>query len=677
MYTGTKSTLFGCVAGCVLLASSLALAANATWNGGEGLTFAWNDNANWLGGTTFPNGPDQVATFPQGSRPTDQSVINLNQPITVGSIIMDFEQGSDANNYLKNGTGGSLTMDVTSGSALIEWTGTSSGFTTQLLCSFILADPLIIRHQPDPPASSQTKMYFSPASVTSTGAPQSITFDGTNEININAGGYNSSGVSQYIAATALNILPANALGGGSGSTPAPLLVNPGVQVTVANANALNGNTTLSSGAVLRISSAGLTGSGTISFAGPVKLRLNNTNALNGSQLVPSAVPVGSTIGLDVGNILAANLNALPAGMIFELPKQTTNRIYSNNGGGNFVLDNGDLLTTTDNNAGAKTGVSSGPYALEIGAGGATLSGAYTTSAPIVIDDDLLVHGMLTTGYNGTINGINHAGSSVRLTNSLNSFTSGSSINLANGTLEATAFGALGQAGEAVTATFNDGALRLAADIPNPATDHWGVSLDVQQSGTLTIDRATSAGNGQRQTLQNIHVASGKTLTVSAANTNTLAVEGQLSGQGTIAATALYIASGGILSPGDSAGALTINGSLYLSTATYLFDPGATPATSDTVIVTGALNFVSNPTVTVKLASMMGDPASQSWTLFSYGSTTGTQTWLVDTSGTGWVGGTVTQQVGNKTFVLSGLVPEPTTLALLALGTTAMALRRRR
>jgi len=181
-----------------------------------------------------------------------------------------------------------------------------------------------------------------------------------------------------------------------------------------------------------------------------------------------------------------------------------------------------------------------------------------------------------------------------------------------------------------------------ADSPNRAQDNYIVAAGAKLGGTGTI-----------------WLASGKSVTLNA-------------GTGTGAAN-----WGGTLTPGKSPGLLTINGNLDVNNfAAYLFEPGATPATSDSVTVTGALSFLSNPTVIVKLARMMGDPNGQSWTLFTYGSTTGTPTWLVDTSGTGWVGGSVAPGVGN-TFVLSGLIPEPASLALLALAGAALASRRRR
>ena len=60
-------------------------AASDTWNKFNTGTYSWNQGSNWLSGTQFPNGVDDVANININITNGNQT-INLNQPITVGTL---------------------------------------------------------------------------------------------------------------------------------------------------------------------------------------------------------------------------------------------------------------------------------------------------------------------------------------------------------------------------------------------------------------------------------------------------------------------------------------------------------------------------------------------------------------------------------------------------------------
>jgi autotransporter-associated beta strand protein len=115
----------------LLAAASSALpqtmqAASDTWiqqfNSTTLAPYYWNDITNWLSGTQFPNGIDEVATATPDILIGSKQFINLTQPITVGTLqVGDVPNSSPVVGMTIESTNNSpLIFDVTSGNATLE-----------------------------------------------------------------------------------------------------------------------------------------------------------------------------------------------------------------------------------------------------------------------------------------------------------------------------------------------------------------------------------------------------------------------------------------------------------------------------------------------------------------------------------------------------------------------------
>src|SRR3954471_11156558 len=108
-----------------LLAFVVALPAGSraqTWNVAlNGTAASWNIAGNWSP-ATVPNAIDASAIF--ATDPSAATTVSMNAAIKVGSINVT----NNSANILTfaNGTGGSLTFDVTSGNATFTMGGTSA-----------------------------------------------------------------------------------------------------------------------------------------------------------------------------------------------------------------------------------------------------------------------------------------------------------------------------------------------------------------------------------------------------------------------------------------------------------------------------------------------------------------------------------------------------------------------
>jgi hypothetical protein len=94
-------------ASLVLAVAAVSRVKAAEWNlNGNG---DWDNNANWVNPSTYPNGVGAVADFSKIDI-TGNRTINLNTPITIGTLYFgDINNGQDY--YLQPGTAGTLTFD--------------------------------------------------------------------------------------------------------------------------------------------------------------------------------------------------------------------------------------------------------------------------------------------------------------------------------------------------------------------------------------------------------------------------------------------------------------------------------------------------------------------------------------------------------------------------------------
>lgn len=114
--------------GFAALSASPSLAAGFTWIPTAAGTFNWNDaSGNWTSG--FPNAVSDTATF-SGTLAGAQT-INLNQAITVGSLSLGGTSASNAYT-IAAGSAGSLTLQVSSGSATVNATTTGNVISANL-----------------------------------------------------------------------------------------------------------------------------------------------------------------------------------------------------------------------------------------------------------------------------------------------------------------------------------------------------------------------------------------------------------------------------------------------------------------------------------------------------------------------------------------------------------------
>jgi len=186
-------------------------------------------------------------------------------------------------------------------------------------------------------------------------------------------------------------------------------------------------------------------------------------------------------------------------------------------------------------------------------------------------------------------------------------------------------------------------------IEGPGTVVFKATNDIP--GTITVQ-----ANGTFVAENNVCAAGWGSLSVSSGAT--------LGGSGVLS-NATTVAGGAYLKPGSSVGTLTIGNSLTLNAnATNVFEKG--PAGTADKVVCGALT-IGSPVV-IQLVNDGGSAGAYDVTntIFDATSFSGLANLQLDLSQTpGWTGGEFVD-LGNSDIGLTGLIPEPALLALLAL-----------
>ncbi len=198
-----------------VLGLSSAHAASDTWNQAAAGTFSWNDNANWLSGTQFPNGIGDSATITT-TLPTGTTTINLNQGTTLGTLSM----GRAGQTLTIAPNGGRLIFDVASGSAALNVLAGSNTISAGIL----LNDALTI--------TNDVGLTISSVGISGYG---NLTKSGAG--NLSLGGTGSYLGNTFVTQGKLTLTSAAAL-----ASEASLAISSGAEVTSGLGNTLSGLT---------------------------------------------------------------------------------------------------------------------------------------------------------------------------------------------------------------------------------------------------------------------------------------------------------------------------------------------------------------------------------------------------------------------------------------------------
>ncbi len=149
--------------------------------------------------------------------------------------------------------------------------------------------------------------------------------------------------------------------------------------------------------------------------------------------------------------------------------------------------------------------------------------------------------------------------------------------------------------------------------------------------------------------------------------------GTLGGDGVINSPTTV--AGGALSPGLSAGTLTLTSLDFQDGSTLIWELGMNPTEYDTVDLVGSLTLGS--TATIKLFNEYGVSVSpmDEFVLFNKAPAVYTTSWTFDYGTSGLSGGKIEVLDDQVVLTFGGAIPEPAGLSLVGLG--LMALRRKR
>lgn len=248
-----------------------AFAFSTTYIWVNPLSSTWNTNANWTPNTGFPNAVADAAVF--GNVITGNRVVTLGVPVTVNRIGFDSSFG-----YTLSGS--SLTLQASSGNALIGLTHVNGNGVATISSNCILNSPLTISHD--------TTSNFTISGVIS--GNQSLTKTGSGVNTTILSGANTYSGGTFLDQGTLQISNNGNLGTSDltfiGNSTLNLMTGP----------TITKNITLNSGAIGVISSnmaatlsGQITGSGNIGITNGTIAFTNTTNNYTGNTIFGASV----------------------------------------------------------------------------------------------------------------------------------------------------------------------------------------------------------------------------------------------------------------------------------------------------------------------------------------------------------------------------------------------------
>ncbi|MBL7220295.1 MAG: autotransporter-associated beta strand repeat-containing protein [Phycisphaerae bacterium] len=643
------------VAFTILAASSMASAADSTWNDGDG-TDNWNAAANWSAGVP---GTGDTATFDN----TGPSPVDLNANVSVGAL--DFSVAA----YTINAAGGTLTID------------TAAGITTAGAFTHTIAAPITL-------GISQT------FTVGSTGLTMSgIIGDGGNGYTITkagAGVLSLTAANTYTGGVALNagairLSHISGMGGGSLATATGTTLGADVNLgAVANDIAITGTLNIDGPGNMELGGAISGGALTINTtaAGDIITLSNVGNSYTGATTVTQGVLLLGASGV----ITDASAVSVAANGTFNLAG-FNETIGSLAGAGGVSLGAGTLTTGGDGTSTTYSGIMTGAGGLtKVGAGTMSLSGVNTYTGTTTITTGTL---QLLVGNDRISNSsaVNMGAAGIFDLNAfdetIGSLTgaAGSSVLLGGGTLTAgidgtdtTFAGVISEAGNFVktgggtmtltgansytgTTTINAGILRVGA--AGVITD--GSAVTVGTNGTFNLNNLaetigslagagavttggaggilTTGGDGTSTTYSGIMSGAGSMIKAGA-GTLTLSGDSTYTGGTTLSA-------GGILlghHDGMGDGAVSVTGASTLGASSVML-----AAVDNNIAITDGVTLTINGTENINFSGNFTDVGGGNTGAVTLN--TGAEADLITFSGTNSYGGATTITVG--TLIVSG------------------------
>jgi arabinogalactan endo-1,4-beta-galactosidase len=325
----------------------------ATWT--AHVTTDWNTTGNWLGGAV-PNGVGAEADLLAAI--TTPQTLSSRVAVTLGSLYLN-----NANSYTISGAG-SLTMQVSSGSALVE---VLSGTHTINLPMTLLSNTTVTVVPPTSTLSVSGGVQSASASLAMSGSGI-LALSGTSSI--------AGGVS--VSAGQLNLI------GGA-------LTTPSITVSAGTLN-VNGGT---------LSATNLTDNGTASFT----IATQSIATLSGSgtlNLNPTALTIsgGGTFSGPIGG--SGSLTVSGSTLEIASPGSIATASVSVSSGASLKVDSGATITSTPNftdngtatfnNAAASIGLLNGAGTLNLNPAALTVTNGGTFSGPISGGGSIIVSG---------------------------------------------------------------------------------------------------------------------------------------------------------------------------------------------------------------------------------------------------------------------------------------------